>query len=275
MNELNFTVEKAEDGLLLREFLYMKGLSKTLVKKAKLGGLFVLGESVTVRRILSEGETVRVLLPDVRSEGIPPIAIPLKIVYEDDYLILVDKPSNMPTHPSKGNSLPTLANAIMARYGEDFTFRAVNRLDRDTSGLVLIAKDAFCANTLASSMKKGEFIKKYLARVLGRPTPSSGIIDLPIKRESEASLKRIVADDGKPAKTEYKVIKEEGNCSLLEIRLFTGRTHQIRVHMAHIGTPLLGDFLYGREDSGAYFLRCHSLSFPHPITKEILTFKID
>jgi len=181
----------------------------------------------------------------------------------------------MPTHPSKGNSLPTLANAIMARYGEDFTFRAVNRLDRDTSGLVLIAKDAFCANTLASSMKKGEFIKKYLARVEGRPTPSSGIIDLPIKRESEASLKRIVADDGKSAKTEYKVIKEEGNCSLLEIRLFTGRTHQIRVHMAHIGTPLLGDFLYGREDSGAYFLRCHSLSFPHPITKEILTFKID
>ena len=197
--------------------------------------------------------------------------IPLKIIYEDDYIIAIDKPKNMPTHPSKGNNLPTLANAVMSIFDGDFVFRAINRLDRDTSGIVIIAKDAVSANSLSASMKAGRFSKKYLCITDGVPSPEQGVIDAPIKRLEENNVKRIVSEDGKRAVTEYKVLEKTESGALCEIHLLTGRTHQIRVHMAHIGTPLHGDFLYGERGDGDYFLRCVEISFPHPITGEIMT----
>lgn len=257
----------------MKSFLYSHGLSVTLVKKAKFGGIILNGTTVTVRATVREGDRVEIYLNEERSEGIPPMDIPLRVLYEDDDILAVDKPTNMPTHPSKGNNLPTLANAVMGYYGGDFVFRSVNRLDRDTSGVVIIAKNQISASNLSSSMKKGLWRKKYHAIVDGCPEPKSARIDAPIERIEEGNIKRTVRPDGKRAVTDYRVIEEYDDCSLCEISLLTGRTHQIRVHMAHVGHPLRSDFLYGVESEADYFLRCVEISFPHPKTDEIIVIK--
>ena len=161
----------------------------------------------------------------------------------------------------------------MGYYGGDFVFRSVNRLDRDTSGVVIIAKNKISASALSSSMKKGLWSKKYHALVEGCPTPCEGTIDAPIERAFEGNIKREVRADGKRAITKYRVIESSGNASMCEVILLTGRTHQKRVHMAHIGHPLCSDFLYGTPCEKEYFLRCVEISFPHPKTNEILVIK--
>ena len=254
----------------LKSYLYSLGLSVTLVKKAKYGGIMLNGKAVTVRAQVCVGDKIEIYLDEEKSEGIPPMDIPLSVIYEDDDLMAVDKPVNMPTHPSKGNNLPTLANAVMGYFGGNFVFRSVNRLDRDTSGIVIIAKNRISASNLSSSMKKGLWRKKYHAIVEGFPSPAEGRIDAPIERIEEGNIKRTVRDDGKRAITDYKVIEEYEDSSLCEITLLTGRTHQIRVHMSHIGHPLVSDFLYGTEGEREYFLRCKEISFPHPTTGETL-----
>lgn len=274
MNELKFSITEEWGGKDVKEFLLKNGLSVTLLKKVKYGGIFLGGSNVTVRAKLALGDTLTVKIPEEKSDGIPPMDIPLNVVYEDEHLLVCDKPRNMPTHPSKGNNLPTLANAIMGYFGGDFVFRAVNRLDRDTSGLVIIAKDQISAGKLSDSMKRGEFRKYYECVVEGCPTPNEGMIDAPIMRECEGSIKRIVSPEGKSAKTEYKVISTDGAHSVCRVRLYTGRTHQIRVHLAHIGHPLVGDFLYGNEESGDFHLRCVEIDFPHPETKEMVYVKV-
>ena len=140
----------------MKNFLYSHGLSVTLVKKAKYGGIFLNGVAVTVRATVNLGDKIEIFLEEQKSDGIPPMDIPLKVLYEDEDILAVDKPTNMPTHPSKGNNLPTLANAVMGYYGGEFVFRSVNRLDRDTSGIVIIAKNKISASALSSSMKKGK-----------------------------------------------------------------------------------------------------------------------
>ena len=260
-----------ENDTNIKDFLSQHGLTATLIKRVKYGGVFINGNVVTMRAVVRRGDEVLINLPNDVSEGIPAIDMPLDIIYEDEYMIAVNKPGNMPTHPSKGNSLPTLANGIMAYFKGEHTFRSINRLDRDTSGIVLMAKDAFSAAALSASMKKGEFKKKYIAKVAGVLQKKEDIINLPIKREAEGEMKRIVASDGKTAITEYKVIGEYDGYSLVEIILHTGRTHQIRVHFAHIGHPLVGDFLYGeRIENESYKLHCFQLSLPHPKTGETI-----
>ena len=248
LEELRFTAEgiDSSDGMKISEFLKLKcGFSRALITKVKFGGVFLNGENVHMRATVKNGDRIEVKLPSEKSE-IPPIDIPLKIIYENEDMIAVDKPSNMPTHPSRGNSLPTLANALSAYFGDGFIFRSINRLDRDTSGIVLVAKNSYSAIKLYSQMRERGFIKKYVALVSGIPKEEHGVIDAPIEREA-----------GKPAITEYRVIErlEDGN-SLCEITLHTGRTHQIRVHMAYIGHPLVDDFLYGEKKGDRYFLRC-------------------
>ena len=257
----------------LKCFLYSHGLSVTLVKKAKRGGIFLNGTAVTVRANVSVGDKIEIYLNEEKSEGIPPLDIPLKILYEDDDILAVDKPTNMPTHPSRGNSLPTLANAVMGYYGGDFVFRSVNRLDRDTSGIVIIAKNQISASKLSSSMKAGLWTKKYHAIIDGNPALDEGRIDAPLERIAEGNIKREVRPDGKRAITDYRVIERNDGYSLCELRLLTGRTHQIRVHMAYIGHPLRSDFLYGIKNEAEYYLRCVEISFPHPVSGKTIVIK--
>lgn len=272
MKEIKRTVEDSLDGIKIVDYLKRAlGLSVSLVKKVKFGGVFINGVNVHMRAIVHTGDEVLVKLPEEQSENIRPKEIALDIVYEDEYLIAINKPSGMPTHPSRGNSLTTLAEGVMAYfYPESFVFRAVNRLDRDTSGIVIIAKDAVTADKLSREMKRGGFVKKYSALVSGVPSPREAIIDAPIERIEEGNIKREVRPDGKRAVTEYKVLRvlDDGN-SILDITLHTGRTHQIRVHMAYIGHPLLYDFLYGERAEGEiYKLHARSIEFTHPFTEE-------
>ena len=255
-------------GFLLSEI----GLSVTMLKKVKYSGLFVNGEKATVRKIVKDGDVVEVLFPIDESSEIEAIEAPLDVVYEDEDVLAVSKPTSMPVHPSKGNSLVTLANAVMWYYRDKpFVFRAVNRLDRDTSGIVLIAKNADAAHRLSAAMKRGEFSKEYLAVVDG-VTDKCGTIRAKIARECEGEMRRVVREDGKEAVTHYELIKTDGERTLVRIRLETGRTHQIRVHMAHIGHPLTNDFLYGNgSSSDSYKLHAEKLSFPHPRTGATVT----
>ncbi len=274
MKKLTIKAESDRLPCTVKDYLRGCGFSVTLIKRIKLGGIALNGEQVTVRAVINSGDTLTLTLPEERSEGIEPMEIPLTVLYEDEYILAVDKPTNMPTHPSKGNSLPTLANAVMGLYGGDFVFRAISRLDRDTSGIVVIAKDQITAGALAEQMKNGSFKKYYICITDGIPTPESGIIDAPIRREREDSIKRIVAEDGKRALTEYEVVATSAGRALCKLRLHTGRTHQIRVHMAHIGCPLYGDFLYGKEANSGYVLRCNRIEFLHPWSKENLIIEV-
>ena len=273
MNNIKEYKIEGEERILKDVLLKEIKLSVTLLKRIKFSGLYVNGEKATVRKAVKEGDVVKILFPDCDSSDIEAIEAPLTIVYEDEDILAVSKPTSMPVHPSKGNSLVTLANAVMWYYRDKpFVFRAVNRLDRDTSGIVLIAKTAEAAYRLSDAMKKGEFIKEYVAVVDGCPTPKSGTINARIAREREGEMKRVVREDGKDAITHYEVIKTTGEHSLVRIKLETGRTHQIRVHMAHIGHPLTKDFLYGNGTPGdTYRLHAEKLTLPHPRTGEIIT----
>ncbi len=248
------------------------GLSVTMLKRVKYSGLFVNGERVTVRKTVGDGDVLKVIFPAEEASSIEAIEAPLDILFEDEDVLAVSKPSAMPVHPSLGNHLVTLANAVMWYYRDvPFVFRAVNRLDRDTSGIVLIAKNADAAHRLSAAMKCGEFTKEYLAIVDG-VTDKHGTINAKIAREREGEMKRVVREDGKVAITHYELIETDGERSLVRIRLETGRTHQIRVHMAHIGHPLSNDFLYGNGNSkDSYKLHAERLAFPHPRTGAVVT----
>lgn len=248
-------------------------LSATIVKRAKYGHIRRNGEIVTTRAPIVTGDIVTVEFPDRASPNISPIDLPIDVLYEDEELIAVNKPRRMPVHPCRGNSLPTLANALAAYFAPaPFTFRAVNRLDADTSGVVLVAKNEWSGYRLSESMKRGEFQKEYLGFVRAVPSPTAARIEAPIAREADGSMRRTVRADGKYALTEYEVTERIGEHSLCRLRLYTGRTHQIRVHMAYIGHPLLFDPLYDLPSKGGgYYLHAHRLTFPHPVTGAMLT----
>jgi 23S rRNA pseudouridine1911/1915/1917 synthase len=270
-------VRGVPENMKIRDYLkYRLGLSTSVIAKVKYDKVLVNGEIVYMRATVKNGDVIDITLPDEDSENIEPIDVPLEIIYEDEYVIAVNKPKNMPVHPSRGNSLPTVANGIRAYLDRPFVFRAINRLDRDTSGIVLIAKDRISGAKLYEAMKERHFRKTYIAVVDGVPIEKHGIINAPIAREAEGEIKRIVREDGKQSITEYEVISvdENGNAHV-SITLHTGRTHQIRVHMAHIGHPLCNDFLYGKRGEDTYFLHCNSLSFPHPFSGVTITLLAD
>jgi 23S rRNA pseudouridine1911/1915/1917 synthase len=273
MEILNFTVYEKSAGKKIVDFLKCEAhLSANLVKRVKFGGVSVNGNVVTMRKILNIGDKIEIRLPDEKSENVLPVYAALDVVFEDEYLLIVNKPKNMPTHPSRGNTLVTLANAVAYYLGKPSVFRAINRLDRDTSGLVLIAKDAYSGGILGKMMKNREIEKKYTAVISGIPKERHGIIDAKIARECENNIKRVVRDDGKRAVTEYTVVSDDGENAVCEITLHTGRTHQIRVHFAYIGHPLLNDFLYGEQNSqNSYTLHCSSLKFRHPVKDAEIT----
>jgi len=276
-DEIVEIIEGLNQPIKIRDYLKNKlGFSTSLIAKVKYDNVLLNGKTVHMRAMVENGDEIRVLFPEEESENILPIEIPIDVIYEDDDVIAINKPTNMPVHPCRGNSLPTLANALRHYLGKPFVFRSVNRLDRDTSGIVLVAKNQLACIHLSRQMQANSMTKIYYAIVEGE-MPAHGEISAPIARESPDSLRRIVREGGKDSLTEYELIErtEDGN-SLLRITLHTGRTHQIRVHMAHIGHPLVNDFMYGTQKGNEiYRLHCGELSFIHPRTGKTITLKCD
>lgn len=278
MRELIHTVTSEEHGKAVGDIIRLNfDISSHLLAYLKNNqGIYLGDELVTVRKTVASGDILTLKIRDIKSPNIVPVNLPLKIVYEDEDILVVDKPENMPVHPSINNYTNTLGNAVMYYYRhEEFTFRPVNRLDRDTTGLVVIAKNRYAADIISRQMKEGLFKKEYMAVVEGIIEEKEGEINAPIKRESESVIKRCVSEDGKAALTKYRVVDECDNKSLVKINLLTGRTHQIRVHFSHIGYPLCYDYLYGNEQKGKTFcLRCSKVEFFHPFTGKNISFSL-
>ena len=268
-----FQVKESENKMRLNIFLRHSGVSAALIKKLKFlpDGILVNGEKKNTDYILSAGETVEINTTD---EDMGSTVIvqsgPLDIVYQDDCCMVVNKPYDVPCHPSFNHPTDTIANYFMGYWqekGQAKICRVINRLDKNTSGLVLIALDPHSAEKL-----KGKVDKTYTAIAQGRFEKDYGIIDRPIARQQESIITRCVREDGQRAVTAYFVRKCEDNFTLADIKLHTGRTHQIRVHFSHIGHPLAGDDLYGGslEHINRHALHCSRLAFPSPATGEMV-----
>ena len=236
-------------------------------------GILVGGRHVTVRYILREGDVLSVKTEDSGAEEkIVPSDIPLDIVYEDGDIVLPSKPPFMPTHPSHGHYEDTAANALCFRYkkeGEPFVFRPVNRLDRNTSGLLLVARNRIAAANLFKSMKEGRIEKEYIALLDGTLPNEVGEIETYMKRTEASIIVRRVCGKGEGGDyslTKYKVIYSDGAHTLVAASPITGRTHQLRVHFAHLGASIVGDDIYGKEskDIDRHALHAARMSFYHP-----------
>ena len=279
---LNITPELAglEVNTLLRRQL---GLSGTVLRRVKWleNGITLDGARVNVRVRASEGQTLSVRLTDPLPPSEPvPAEGPLDIVYEDADLVVVNKAPGVLVHPSHGHFDDTLGNFLMYHYkqlGDESGFHPVHRLDKGTSGLVVVAKHAHAQEKLKNQLHTCDFRLVYLAVCDGAPPEPAGMVDAPIGPSEGSQTARQVRPDGKPARTRYRVAQVCGPRSLVELELETGRTHQIRVHMAHIGCPLTGDFLYGTENRALIArpaLHSARLELTHPITGERLAFDL-
>lgn len=262
----------------IKEYLLHLGYSsRNLIELKKMPeNLLVNGIFVYVNHVLHAGDELCVQITEIGGSDIEPIPLPLTILYEDDDLLIVNKPAGMPTIPSARHHDDTLANAVCAYYAqkeERFTYRPVNRLDQNTSGLVLIAKHSIAASMLSALLKKGNLSKSYLAIAEGS-LPTVGTIDAPIsRREDSVITRRVDYEKGARAITHYEVLSQKAKYALVSIRLETGRTHQIRVHFSHIGHPLAGDHLYGgnTKEIGRHALHAEKLAFVHPLTGKIIS----
>ena len=265
------------DTLLKRHL----GLSGTVVRRVKWleDGILADGVRVNTRYCPARGQVLSVRLSDPeRRSGILPAPGPLEVVYEDDDLIVLNKAPGVPVHPGPGHFDDTLGNFLIDYYdktGQEADFHPVHRLDRGTSGLIVAAKHPHAQEVLKRQLHTPDFRRVYLAVCQGVPDPAAGVVDAPLGPRPGSLMEQMVRPDGKRARTRYRVLRVWGGRALVSLELETGRTHQIRVHMAHIGHSLTGDFLYGDEDReliGRPALHSGYLAFLHPITGERLRF---
>lgn len=246
---MKYVISEKNVGKTIKEFLKEQGVSSNLTKRLKKleNGITVncCHQNVTYR--LQENDILELRAEDFdgdTNEYLEPVDIPIDIIYEDENITIVNKPSNMPTHQSINNHGNTLANALRFRYAnKPYVFRATNRLDKDTSGIVITSNNRYYASLLSNKIKNGKVNKEYIAIVKGK-LEGSGIIDAPIDRVGESIIKRTVRADGEKAVTEYRAIMCCDEISVVSVTPKTGRTHQIRVHMEYIGHPIVGDALY-------------------------------
>lgn len=264
----------------IQKYLKSKGFSSTVIRHLKETpeGIQNNGIWARVHEMLSVNDQLTLhLTEEESSENIVPMPLPLQIVYEDKDLLVINKSAGMPIHPSQGNYDNTLANACAYYFhqkGEPFTYRCINRLDRDTTGLLILARHAYSASLLSAMVAKREIHREYRAIVTGL-LPEEGMVEAPIARVDGSTIEREVNfEHGEYACTHYKRLTYKNGYSLASLKLETGRTHQIRVHMHFIGHPLPGDFLYNPDYSVIQRQALHSyrLTFPHPITGEVMDF---
>lgn len=269
--KLYFKVPPEADGMLLRGFLRRCSVSTDLSRAVKFrgSGFFADGAPVLANRRVEAGQVISFELPP-EGEGVAPQDdIPVDVVYEDAFALVVEKPPHLAVHPTLNYPLDTLANGYAAwalRQGRSPVFRPVNRIDKDTSGLVLAARNTYAAPLLAENVQK-----LYYAIVEGELPLGPGVIDAPIGRRGDSIIGRCVTPEGKPSRTEYTILKVQNGLSLAACVPVTGRTHQIRVHFASIGHPLAGDDLYGgrRDRIGRQALHCAKQTFRVPEYTEV------
>lgn len=250
------------------------GISTTLIRRLKRieGGIMLNGKQATVIERLSCGDELKITISGEECDNIIPVNLPIDVLYEDEDIIAVNKPRSMPTHPSRHHQTDTLANRVVSYLGKDSSFHAITRLDNDTSGVVLIAKNPFAAAVLTEDIRNRKIHKEYIAAVNGVPRPLRGKVSAPIKKKEGSGIARCVSPDGKEAITQYEVERICGEFSLVRLYPLTGRTHQLRVHMSYIGTPIYGDSMYGAPQRGKKTrLHCRAITFNHPISKRKTT----
>ena len=275
MNKIVITVPEEADGTRADKFLAeaIDHLTRSALQKLiSAGNVEIDGKAIAKSRVLKEGEDIFVLIPDAVSLDVEAEDIPLDIYYEDEDLLVINKPAGMPIHPSINNYGNTLANAL-AYYFESqnkpFIFRCTNRLDRDTSGVTIIAKNQLSSGILSTMVMNHDVSREYLAIVKGTDLPDYGTIDAPIGRMPGSIIeRRIDFEHGEHAVTHYRVLERKNGHSLVSLKLETGRTHQIRIHMKYLGYPLIGDYLYNpdMEHIKRQALHSYRMTFIHPIT---------
>lgn len=275
-----YSIHEHEAGQTIEHFLKEKGYSHAVLVHLKKTPESVLLNGVWeyMNRKLNTGDSLRIILVEAAASAhIVPVFHPFEILYEDEDIFVVNKPADMPIHPSLNNYENTLANAVAFYFqekGQAYTFRCMNRLDRDTTGVTILAKHMLSAAILNEAVSRREIKRQYLAIVSGIPDVK-GTIDAPIARKEGSTIEREVNFmTGERAVTHYETLVSSDSCSLVALHLETGRTHQIRVHMRYIGHPLFGDFLYHPDFSKIKRQTLHSyrLTFQHPITGEPMTF---
>ncbi|MCR2820979.1 RluA family pseudouridine synthase [Lederbergia panacisoli] len=277
---LKWTIEKKDEGQTIKEYLYIKGISKRALTDIKFtgGSIIVNGQEQNVRYLLKEFDVLIIEFPPEEiNERMKGEDISLSICYEDDDIIVVEKPPYMNTIPSRDHPIGSLANALVYHYekaGNASAIHIVTRLDRNTSGLVLIAKHRHAHHLLSLQQQKGQIRRYYEAFAENEFDEVIGCIDAPIGRKPTSIIEREVRADGQSAVTHYRLIRNYPHFSHVQLELETGRTHQIRVHMAHLGHPLLGDDLYGGNQKiiNRQALHCKELHFIHPFKQIELIF---
>jgi len=279
--KFTWVVEKEFEGTILKDYMRLeKRFSRRILKAMKAANVevFVNGESKPLYTALSVYDCIEFQLPEEEiGQGLFAEQMDLEIVFEDETILVVDKPAGMAVIPSRDHLGGTLANGILNHYqkqGLNQTVHIVTRLDRDTSGLVLIAKHRYIHTLLSEQQKADAIQRSYKAIAEGLLDCKSGVICLPIARKPGSIIERMVHNDGKQGITHYETVIECGNHTLLSICLETGRTHQIRVHFSHMGYPLAGDTLYGGSDKDIkrQALHCEKLILKHPLTQVQMTF---
>ena len=253
-------------------------MSYTALKSAKWNGrIFLNGETVRADAIVSAGDMVEIgWAEDAPVYALKPFEMPIEVPWEDEYLMIAVKPAGVASQSSRNHPDDSLENAVFARAGcpENFIYRPVNRLDKGTGGLMAIARTPHAQHLLQRELHTPAFRRRYLAWTDGKPGTAEGTLDFPIAKAPGATVRRTVSPEGKPSRTRYRVLREQGDGALVLLELETGRTHQIRVHLSHIGCPVKGDFLYGTElpeaFPGCFALHSALLEVRHPVTGELI-----
>ena len=256
------------------------GVSSSLISKVKLrdNGILLNGARVFTNATVKSGDELWFDIADSPSvKTVKKIHYPLDIVFEDEHLLIINKPAGMVAYASEKAEGPcTLQNALAYYFDDEhLNLHVVNRLDRGTTGLMTVAKNPYCHECLRQKLHTSEFEREYLAVTVGTPSPEKGMIDKPIARDEGSLIKRVISEDGAKALTLYETVKQSPPFALVRLKLKTGRTHQIRLHMSYMGCPLAGDFLYGSENKDLISrpaLHSCTLRFTHPVTGKLMEF---